>query len=134
MPDIRALRFPQGWLGAIEVLQSKFFGLRTKRQRIGVRLFVDEATKTNENGAEFSVTLVIDLFVHPSLSNTGLGAAKISIRNQTFDAQSDSGHVEIHGKISADFQTIEATATIRNFQLMDVAGDFLDHPIVLLAL
>lgn len=75
---------------------------------------------------------VYALFVDPptiQLTNTFSG--ELDLIRKRVQIRSDSGQFTIDAQLSEDLQTIEGKADIPDFQLMDVAGSFLEQSISL---
>ena len=127
MPDL-----PEAYIGVTEVRQSTFFGLFKQRRKIGFEFRRCGELQHGTDTVEFDVE--VDIFVNPpTLLVPDGGVMKVNLREQVVTFDSSYGKLKLRGKLSTDMQRIEGTVDIHNFQLMDVAGDFVNSSITLKA-
>lgn len=81
-----------------------------------------------------SFEMNFELFVDPpSLSIPGVGTITIELQSRKVRFASNWELMEANADLSEDLQKMEGRVTFRDFQLMDVAGTFLDCPFILRA-
>jgi hypothetical protein len=127
---------PAVFMGVARVRLPAFFGILSRKKKIGIAIQrKGELRARGDDGVEFDAD--VDLFVNPptlyiSLDRTVVinlhdGAVTCSSKDN------DGGLFNLRGKLSDDSQTIVGNVDIHNFQLMDVAGTFIDAPVELQA-
>jgi hypothetical protein len=132
MPNI-----PAEFMGVAKVRVPAFFGLLSRQKKIGIAIQrIGELRTRAADVVQFDA--IVDLFVNPPTLYISLdGTFEINVSDGTVKSGSeettDGTFFKLLGRLSDDRQAIVGIVDIHNFQLMGLAGTFLDAPIVLQA-
>ncbi len=128
--SIPGLDLPCTYEGGVTVQQPKLFGLLQRERVIAIDLLLAGNFELADERLEGRVE--VQHFVgQPTVFISDTCWMYISTSTGNVNVHSESGLFRLNGAFSDDGLCIEGRVDLQRFQLMDIAGDFMDRHVVL---